>query len=319
MSNAPSRRQSVVAVHSVDRFVYTVPELAVAERFYKTFGLDVRKNDGRLDLYTFGHPHCWASIFQSGERKQLQYVRLGIFAEDEAAFSRVVAKLGIGTEPHALGDKQGIWLRDPDGIATQLVVAPKVSPSAKTSPHLPIAVAPGLGAAPSRSNVNTVRPRYLSHILRFSPDVARMVAFCRDVLGLRLSDHSGEIIAFVHTPHGSDHHLIAFAKSHAPGLHHSSWDVGSVDEVGAGAEQMRNAGWGNGWGVGRHVLGSNYFNYVQDPWGSFCEYSFDIDFVPTELDWPAADHLPADSLYVWGPPVPADFITNTEYPEPPAS
>jgi catechol 2,3-dioxygenase-like lactoylglutathione lyase family enzyme len=313
-----SRRPGIVAVHSVDRFVYTVPDLTVAEKFYETFGLDVRKHDGQLDLYTFGHPHCWASIFQSGERKRLQYVRHGIFAEDEAEFRSRVAQLGIGTEPHDLGDKHGVWLRDPDGIATQLVVAPKVSPSAKTSSHPSYAVAPGAGAAPSRSNVTTVRPRYLSHILRFSPDVPRMIAFCRDVLGLRLSDRSGEIIAFVHTPHGSDHHLVAFAKSHAPGLHHSSWDVGSVDEVGAGAEQMRNAGWDKGWGVGRHVLGSNYFNYVQDPWGSFCEYSFDIDFVPAELDWPAADHPPADSLYVWGPPVPANFIANTEYPAPSA-
>ena len=35
-------------------------------------------------------------------------------------------------------------------------------------------------------------------------------------------------------------------------------------------------------GVGRHVLGSNYFYYVQDPWGSFAEYSYDIDFVPAD-------------------------------------
>ena len=161
-----------------------------------------------------------------------------------------------------------------------------------------------------------VFPRNLSHILLFSPDVPRMVAFLKEVLGLRLSDKSADIIAFVHTPHGSDHHLIAFAKSHAPGLHHSSWDVGSVHEVGAGAEQMRNAGWGDGWGVGRHVLGSNYFNYVLDPWGSFCEYSCDMDYVPADMDWPAADHPPEDSLYVWGPAVPANFITNHEHPLP---
>jgi hypothetical protein len=64
------------------------------------------------------------------------------------------------------------------------------------------------------------------------------------------------------------------------------------------------------------VLGSNYFNYVRDPWGSFCEYSCDIDFVPADLDWPAADHLMEDSLYVWGPSVPQDFVTNHEQPAP---
>ena len=77
---------------------------------------------------------------------------------------------------------------------------------------------------------------------------------------------------------------------------------------------MREAGWGQGWGLGRHVLGSNHFHYVRDPWGSYAEYSSGIDFVPHDLDWPAADHPPADSFYVWGPPPPEDFVTNYEVP-----
>ena len=67
-----------------------------------------------------------------------------------------------------------------------------------------------------------------------------------------------------------------------------------------------------GWGVGRHVLGSNYFRYVRDPWGSFAEYSYDIDFIPATIDWPAKDHPREDSFYVWGPPVPDYFIVNHE-------
>ena len=75
---------------------------------------------------------------------------------------------------------------------------------------------------------------------------------------------------------------------------------------------MRGAGYDKGWGLGRHVLGSNYFHYVRDPWGSYAEYSFDIDFVPAGSLWPAADHSPEDALYVWGPALPEDFITNHE-------
>ncbi len=67
-----------------------------------------------------------------------------------------------------------------------------------------------------------------------------------------------------------------------------------------------------GWGVGRHVLGSNYFRYVRDPWGSYAEYSYDIDFVEAGAEWPAADHPPEDALYVWGPELPSDFVTNYE-------
>jgi hypothetical protein len=132
------------------------------------------------------------------------------------------------------------------------------------------------------------------------------------VLGLRVSDGSAPIIAFLHTPHGSDHHLIAFAKSGGVGLHHSSWCVPSIDAVGMGTQQMIQAGYPQGWGIGRHVLGSNYFRYVRDPWGSYAEYSFDIDFVEAGSTWPTADHPAEDSLYVWGPDVPEDFIVNTE-------
>ncbi len=310
------RRAGVTAVHSVNRFVFSVPDLEQAEQFYRAFGLEVRRLGGHLELHTFGHPHAWGAVYGGTTAKRLEYVSYGIDAGDEAIFRERIAHRGIGCAPHPLfsgdSDGAGLWLRNPDGTALQLVVAPKVSPSAKCRPLPRAEVPPGRGAAPARSVVVPVRPRCLSHLLFYSAEVPRMVTFLSEVLGLRLSDHSGDGIAFLHGPHGSDHHLVAFAKSHAPGLHHSSWDVGSIDEVGCGAEQMRAAGHGQGWGLGRHVLGSNYFHYVRDPWGSYAEYSFDIDFVPHDLDWPAADHPPQDSFYVWGPTPPEDFVTNYE-------
>jgi catechol 2,3-dioxygenase-like lactoylglutathione lyase family enzyme len=306
------RRAGVTGVHSVHRFVYSVPRLDEAIHFYRSFGLDVREHGERIDLHTTGHPHCWAEVHASGAPKRLEYVSFGIDAADEPAFRARIAERGLACEPHPLSDGAGLWLRNPDGTPWQLLVTGKVAPHAKCQP-LPRAEVPvGQGAAPARSKAPRVRPRALSHVLFFTPDVERMVRFSIEVLGLRVSDTSAGIIAFLHGAHGSDHHLVAFAKSHGPGLHHSSWDVGSVDEVGGGAEQMRIAGYDRGWGLGRHVLGSNYFHYVRDPWGSFCEYSFDIDFVPHDLEWPAADHPPEDSLYVWGPRPPEDFITNHE-------
>ena len=147
-------------------------------------------------------------------------------------------------------------------------------------------------------------------------DVPRSVAFYGETLGIRLSDRSLDIVAFMHGAHGSDHHMIAFVKSNGPGMHHLAWAVGSLDAVGLGAAQMQASGYPRGWGTGRHILGSNYFYYVQDPWGSFCEYSYDIDFIPADLDWQAGDHPPEDSFYLWGPAVPDYFVANCEFPLP---
>lgn len=308
---ASTRRPGVLAVHSVHDIVYTVPDLDEAERFYQAFGLLTRRDGRRLGLYTEGHPHCWATLVENGQPKKLQYVSYGVFEDDLPRFAARIREAGLACDPHPLAAPGGLWLRDPDGLPLQLVVAGKVSPS-----QAPLALAAPRDAigrgAHNRSQGPLVKPRRLSHVLRFSPDVPGMVRFCEQVLGLRLSDGAGSMVAFIHTPHGSDHHLVAFAHAATPGLHHTSWDVGSINDVGWGAERMKALGYDRGWGVGRHYLGSNYFYYVRDPWGSYAEYSFDIDYIGAEQDWPAAYHDLADSLHVWGPDVPPDFITNFE-------
>jgi catechol 2,3-dioxygenase-like lactoylglutathione lyase family enzyme len=309
-----SRKAGIQAIHSVDRVVFTVPDLAVAESFYSDFGLDVQKADGKLYLKTFGNPQVWAEIIQADGVKRLQYLRFGIYAEDLPYFRQKIAELKLGVRAHARGSNDGIWLNGPDGFPIQLVVADKASPSVRSTPSAVMPLIAGKGAAPPRSKSIRVKPRHLSHALTFSADVMKSVAFYRDVLGLKLSDHSGEGIAFMHGAHGSDHHLVALAKSHAGGLHHMSWDVGSIEEVGLGGEFMKMRGHKHGWGVGRHVIGSNYFYYVQDPWGSWNEYSHDIDHIPAELEWTAQDHPGEDSFYAWGPEVPSDFVTNHEVP-----
>ncbi len=233
------RRAGVTAVHSVERVVFSVPDVAVAEKFYTAFGMNVKRSGQQVDIYTHGHPHCWMSVVGNGKPKALQYISFGIYAEDEAAFSKIIAAKAIACEPHPLAPSGGLWLRSPDGVAMQLLVAAKVSPNSKTPPSPPAAPARGTAAAPMRTKVSQVRPRWLSHVLLFTPGVSGMVDFCTEVLGLRLSDRSVDIVAFMHTPHGSDHHLLAFVGSAGAGLHHTSWDVGRLDDVGEGSEQLR--------------------------------------------------------------------------------
>ena len=163
----------------------------------------------------------------------------------------------------------------------EVKVAPKVSPDRKSESKWTPAPGGSAGAA-IREKSPTVRPRRLSHVLIFTADVDASIKFYERTLGLRLSDRSADLVAFMHGIHGSDHHLLALVKSSAPGFHHCSWDVSSIDDIGLGAMRMHDKGWTKGWGLGRHVLGSNYFHYVRDPWGSFSEYSCDIDYIPKE-------------------------------------
>jgi catechol 2,3-dioxygenase-like lactoylglutathione lyase family enzyme len=307
----PRRRAGELGVHSVDAFNIIAPDLKVAEKFYSAFGLTIRNEQRGFGLYTEGHPHRWGGISE-GPAKRLGHVSFGVFEEDLVPLRQRLQAHGVKELDAPPGFvSNGIWFRDPDGILLHMIVAQKSSPGEKTA-FAAVSAPAGTQGAPFRSVAPTVAPRRLAHVLLFTTDVPRAITFYHEVLGLRLSDRSGDGIAFMHGIHGSDHHMIAFAKSDGPGLHHLSWDVGSVNDIGLGALHMADKGYTAGWGLGRHVLGSNYFHYVRDPWGSYCEYSADIDYIPVDHDWDSGDRDGADAFYLWGPAPPEDFVTNFE-------
>ena len=204
----------------------------------------------------------------------------------------------------------GIWIRDPDGHAVNLrqegrELPPADLPLSLNSPgHIERV---GLRGCPEGLQA---RPRRLGHVLLFTPDIGRQIDFYTRVLGLKLSDRSQSIVAFLRCT--TDHHNLAFLASKGPGFHHASFEVGSVDEIAIGAQRMLDAGCEPGWGLGRHVIGSNFFYYTRDPWGSFAEYFHDLDYIPEHCAWEPRDFPEADAIYRWGPPMPDYFGRNTE-------
>ena len=306
-----TRRPGVLGVHSLDHFSMTVPDLDEAVGFYRSFGLDVRTERNSVSLCTHGTSHRWA-VLTEGAHKHLHYLSFGAFENDLPGFRERLNRLGIETLQAPPGmDSNGLWFRDHDGTPVEIRVAEKSSPNAKSS-FTSVSAPAAVRGTVARSRAPSTQPRRLAHLALYTSDVPRAVAFYTEVLGLRLSDTSEGAVAFMHGVHGSDHHLVAFGRSGGPGLHHCSWDVGAVQDVGLGAMQMANRGFTAGWGMGRHVLGANYFHYVRDPWGSYSEYSADMDYIPADVDWEALDHPGEDSFYLWGPAPPTDFSYNYE-------
>ena len=308
----PSDEKDAFGVHSLDQFVLAVPDLAPAQKFYSSFGLDVQEKGRSVVLKTFGHDHHWGSVVEDGRKKRLHHLSFGCYADDIGRMKARIEGNGIKLlDPPEGFESNGFWFRDHAGLLIEVKVAQKSSPDRKSDAAW-TPLGEGVASAPARKNASPVKPRRLAHCLIFTTDIDQAINFYRENLGLRLSDRSGNIVAFMHGIHGSDHHLIAFAQSDAPGLHHCSWDVSDVNQIGLGAMLMADKGYTKGWGLGRHVLGSNFFHYVQDPWGSFCEYSSDIDYIPKTTQWEAGDHAPEDSFYLWGPNPPDDFVINYE-------
>ncbi len=310
-SGHSARRPGALAIHSLNTFNLTVPDLEEARQFYDSFGLDVREEGNALGLYAHGNPHRYG-VLTEGKHKRLSHLSFGVYEDDLEPFRKhLEAKKVTFVDPLPGAESNGIWFLDHDGTPTEICVREKSMPDEKSSFEA-ISSPAGVRGVLGRSQAEVVRPRRLSHVLKFTSNVQKAIDFYSGVLGLRLSDRSGDGIAFMHGAHGSDHHLVAFALSEGPGFHHCAWDVSSVDEVGRGWMQMAGKGYTRGWGLGRHVLGSNYFYYCRDPWGSYSEYSADIDYVGATQEWDGGDYPDEDSIYMWGPDLFEDFIYNYE-------
>src|SRR6266851_3469250 len=140
------------------------------------------------------------------------------------------------------------------------------------------------------------------------PQQAAMTGFYTGVLGLGVSDRiHHDLVTFLNAGPG-DHHVFGFISSTHPGFHHASFEVPSIDAIAIGADRMRSRGRPAGWGLGRHTIGSNFFHYNPDPWGSWIEWFSDIDQIDdcwVAGDWDVPPHL-------WGTPPPETFLANRE-------
>lgn len=122
-----------------------------------------------------------------------------------------------------------------------------------------------------------------------------------------------EVALFAHIDRGRDlvdHHTM-FLTTTAPGIdrhvHHSSFEVHDFDTQALGHQWLAEKKYEPVWGVGRHILGSQIFDYWWDINGFMVEHYADGDLVNDETDmgYGPAGH---EGLAVWGPEVPTEFL-----------
>ncbi len=105
----------------------------------------------------------------------------------------------------------------------------------------------------------------------------------------------------------TDHHsfLLARAMDGNTSLNHVSFEVTGLDEVWVGHEYLAERGYRHSWGVGRHTLGSQIFDYWRDPWGQIHEHYTDGDLL--DASHAGGVHSIDEGGSQWGPQMPPDF------------
>ncbi|MEP4377434.1 MAG: catechol 1,2-dioxygenase [Alphaproteobacteria bacterium] len=158
----------------------------------------------------------------------------------------------------------------------------------------------------------------IGHGVIGTPKMHECTAWVRHHIGLIASDEvyveddKDKIIASFNRIDGGkqfvDHHVFLYIGNENAGLNHLSFEVPDFDDVMMGHEHLRDAGnYDHVWGIGRHVLGSQIYDYWKDPWGRVHEHWADSDTLNADYE---TRYIPADEglRSQWGEPAPMEFI-----------
>ncbi len=176
--------------------------------------------------------------------------------------------------------------------------------SAPTPPSVP-------GGVPARV-------QRLGHLVLQSTKYREALNWYLDNLGMIVSDflffpgqrQRGPTMSFIRCDRGStpaDHHTLAIALGPANRYIHSAYQVCDLDALAAGGEYLRDRGYFRSWGIGRHIQGSQIFDYWRDPDGFLVEHFADGDMFDNTLE-PGWAPFTASGLAQWGPPATRDFL-----------
>ena len=312
-------------INSLHSLTLNVPDLEVGKNFYTCMGLTSRLVDQAYVFRCEGRDQDQLRLIK-GPKKEIAWMTWATHQKGYATILKNLRDQNIDSHRFHQGTNfvpdadQSLWLHDPDGMLINIVVTESVGQSREAIKlNHPGAVFHRIAERGAPDRHVDARPRKLGHVLKFSTDVNRLVAFYTSVLGMKLSDRIGDKeVAFLRCSGDSDHHTLALALSGSTGLHHCSWEMGNLDQIQLCAQRLIAAGYQDSWGVGRHIYGSNYFHYVRDPWGSLCEFYWDIDFIAEHSDWnvhvaSASGSELHENLYQWASsPPPDDFLKNYE-------
>lgn len=312
-------RNPVIKVAGLAWLEFDKPDLARAEAFANAFGFQTASRDTAEVWLRGTDAGAPCVVIRRGTASGFR--GFAFRADDEADLLRLAAK--TGASPTALPEHLGgrsVSLVDPSGNPVSVVAGlhelpalPAQEPHEFNFGHRAVRV-----NATQRPPRAPARIQRLGHVVLSSTKYLETLNWYLDHFGLIVSDflfyarqrERGPTMSFIRCDRGStpsDHHTLAMALGPANRYVHSAYEVCDLDAMAAGGEYLSERGYFRSWGIGRHIQGSQLFDYWRDPDGFMVEHYADGDVFDNTLETGWAPFT-ASGLAQWGPPATKDFL-----------
>ena len=308
----------VIKVEDLAWLEFQKPDLSASEQFAHAFGFStVSRTDEELQLRgTDAGSTC--VIVRRGPSRYLGAAFRAVDSSDVVRLADVT-----GAKAHKLPESLGglvVDLTDPSGALVRVVADTHQLvdfPSQSTRTF-------NFGHEVTRTN-DTQRPlrepariQRLGHVVLQTTSYLETLNWYLQHLGLIVSDFKyfegqrdrGPTMSFIRCDRGAtptDHHTMAMLLGPRNKYVHSAYQVTDLDTLAAGGEYLLQQGYQRSWGIGRHIEGSQIFDYWRDPDGFLVEHFADGDLFDCTLE-PGWSEMTASGLAQWGPPASKDFL-----------
>jgi catechol 2,3-dioxygenase-like lactoylglutathione lyase family enzyme len=302
-------RLSIAKVTGLSYVAFGAPDLGKMQEFLEDFGMRVVESHADV-LFMGGYgPEPFLHKTVRGEPG---FSALGLTVASIDDVMSLSKATGVAMSSVDMpGGGGALRLQDPDGFVIEIIGGQSFEAS-RPAPPVRSWNCQGhtvRGSTPKALRTGSAHVARLGHCVLRVANFRKSERWYKSLFGFLTSDEvqddSGEAMgAFLRCDCGdqpTDHHTLFLAQStKPPAFRHAAFEVEDFDDLMVGHDFLSQRGHRPAWGVGRHVLGSQIFDYWCDPWGNVLEHWTDGDLLTCR---DGSRNVPIAQLHgvYWGP------------------
>lgn len=301
---------SGIKVRDVAYVRFTAPDLDAMEAFLSDFGMhQAQRTDDVLYMRGTDDEGFLHVTHRAATPSFIGFAFTATSVDDLHILAAIEGFSAVGVL-EGPGGGSYVSALDPNGVQVE-VVAGRDSVGVLPAPqHYPqnTATAWDRQGVPLRITSGPSHVKRLGHCVLNVNDFRATEAWYKSRFGLVTSDEIAidetmALGAFLRCDQGErmvDHHTLFLLGTGTYGFNHAAFEVHDFDDLMIGNTHLHAAGHHHQWGIGRHILGSQIYDYWLDPYGNIIEHWTDGDLFNSQRP-PAVADINTLLGSQWGP------------------